>query len=133
MSHRCCQNGLVSVWTVPQDPSSYSQSSTACLDAWWESESRSRLMVLCPSECFKNSELRIITLLSVFMSVCVLSPAEAPVVWRSGVCVSAEGSHDSRADNSVQSRWACFGVRRGWWTFEHLVIAGQYLLHMHLL
>uniref|UniRef100_A0A673N4A9 HECT-type E3 ubiquitin transferase n=1 Tax=Sinocyclocheilus rhinocerous TaxID=307959 RepID=A0A673N4A9_9TELE len=28
----CCQSGLVSVWTVPQDPSSYSQSSSACPD-----------------------------------------------------------------------------------------------------
>ncbi|KTF84357.1 hypothetical protein cypCar_00021780, partial [Cyprinus carpio] len=46
----CCQSGLVSVWTVPQDPSSYSQSSTACPDAWWESESKSKLM-LDPQRC----------------------------------------------------------------------------------
>ncbi|XP_016139643.1 LOW QUALITY PROTEIN: probable E3 ubiquitin-protein ligase HERC1 [Sinocyclocheilus grahami] len=46
----CCQNGLVTVWTVPQDPSSYSQSSTACPDAWWESEFKSKLM-LDPQRC----------------------------------------------------------------------------------
>ncbi|XP_067298543.1 probable E3 ubiquitin-protein ligase HERC1 isoform X4 [Pseudorasbora parva] len=46
----CCQNGLVSVWTVPQDPSSYSQSSIACPDAWWESESKSKMM-LDPQRC----------------------------------------------------------------------------------
>ncbi|KAA0723274.1 putative E3 ubiquitin-protein ligase HERC1 [Triplophysa tibetana] len=46
----CCQNGLVSVWIVPQDPSSYSQSSTACPDAWWETESKSKLM-LDPQRC----------------------------------------------------------------------------------
>ncbi|XP_016421585.1 probable E3 ubiquitin-protein ligase HERC1 [Sinocyclocheilus rhinocerous] len=46
----CCQSGLVSVWTVPQDPSSYSQSSSACPDAWWESESKSKLM-LEPQRC----------------------------------------------------------------------------------
>ncbi|XP_016128716.1 probable E3 ubiquitin-protein ligase HERC1 [Sinocyclocheilus grahami] len=46
----CCQSGLVSVWTVPQDPSSYSQSSTACPVAWWESESKSKLM-LDPQRC----------------------------------------------------------------------------------
>uniref|UniRef100_A0A671MPF4 HECT-type E3 ubiquitin transferase n=1 Tax=Sinocyclocheilus anshuiensis TaxID=1608454 RepID=A0A671MPF4_9TELE len=46
----CCQNGLVTVWTVPQDPSSYSQSSTACPDAWWESKFKSKLM-LDPQRC----------------------------------------------------------------------------------
>ncbi|KTF92774.1 hypothetical protein cypCar_00003724 [Cyprinus carpio] len=46
----CCQNGLVTVWKVPQDPSSYSESSTACPDAWWESEFKSKLM-LDPQRC----------------------------------------------------------------------------------
>ncbi|TRY89487.1 hypothetical protein DNTS_016060 [Danionella cerebrum] len=41
----CCQNGLVTVWTVPLEPASFSQSSTACLDSWWESESKPRLML----------------------------------------------------------------------------------------
>ncbi|XP_035381674.1 probable E3 ubiquitin-protein ligase HERC1 isoform X2 [Electrophorus electricus] len=41
----CCQNGLVSVWTVPQDPSVFSQVSTASPEAWWEMESKSKTML----------------------------------------------------------------------------------------
>lgn len=39
---RCCQNGLVSVWTVPQDPSAFSQSSSFSTAAWWETDSKSK-------------------------------------------------------------------------------------------
>ncbi|KAI5629793.1 putative E3 ubiquitin-protein ligase HERC1 isoform X3, partial [Silurus asotus] len=37
-----CQNGLVSVWTVPQDPLVFSKSSSPSTDAWWETESKSK-------------------------------------------------------------------------------------------
>lgn len=134
MSHRCCQSGLVSVWTVPQDPSSYSQSSTSCPDAWWESESKSKLMVMCSYERLKIFECFAICA-SLSVSICVymfyLCPAGPPAVWRSSVCAPAAGSHDSCADSRVQSRWACSCVWRGWWTFEHLVVAGQCLTWTH--
>ncbi|XP_076880016.1 putative E3 ubiquitin-protein ligase HERC1 isoform X2 [Brachyhypopomus gauderio] len=38
----CCQSGLVSVWTVPQDPTAFSQVRTVSPEAWWEMESRSK-------------------------------------------------------------------------------------------
>ncbi|XP_056135403.1 probable E3 ubiquitin-protein ligase HERC1 isoform X2 [Lampris incognitus] len=34
----CCQNGLVSVWTVPQDVSNFPESSSSSPEAWWETE-----------------------------------------------------------------------------------------------
>uniref|UniRef100_A0A667Y6L3 HECT-type E3 ubiquitin transferase n=1 Tax=Myripristis murdjan TaxID=586833 RepID=A0A667Y6L3_9TELE len=34
----CCQNGLVSVWTVPQDTSSFPESSSSGSEEWWENE-----------------------------------------------------------------------------------------------
>ncbi|XP_029961368.1 LOW QUALITY PROTEIN: probable E3 ubiquitin-protein ligase HERC1 [Salarias fasciatus] len=38
----CCQNGLVSVWTVPQDASGFPQSGSSHPDGWWDSEARPR-------------------------------------------------------------------------------------------
>ncbi|TUG88269.1 putative E3 ubiquitin-protein ligase HERC1 [Bagarius yarrelli] len=35
-------NGLVSVWTVPQDPTAFSQSGSSSTDAWWETDSKSK-------------------------------------------------------------------------------------------
>uniref|UniRef100_A0A3Q3XB61 HECT-type E3 ubiquitin transferase n=1 Tax=Mola mola TaxID=94237 RepID=A0A3Q3XB61_MOLML len=35
----CCQNGLVSVWTVPQDVSNFPESSSFDSEGWWENES----------------------------------------------------------------------------------------------
>lgn len=42
----CCQNGLVSVWTVPQDVSNYPESSSSDSEGWWENEAKPKLMVL---------------------------------------------------------------------------------------
>ncbi|XP_053490210.1 probable E3 ubiquitin-protein ligase HERC1 isoform X6 [Ictalurus furcatus] len=42
MMATCCQNGLVCVWTVPQDPSAFSQSSSASTGAWWETDTKSK-------------------------------------------------------------------------------------------
>ncbi|MGH0117414.1 UNVERIFIED_CONTAM: hypothetical protein FKN15_034601 [Acipenser sinensis] len=36
----CCQNGLVCVWTVPQDPFSIPESSSSVSDGWWELETK---------------------------------------------------------------------------------------------
>lgn len=44
VSSRCCQNGLVSVWTVPQDVSDYPESSSSDSDEWWESEAKPKLV-----------------------------------------------------------------------------------------
>uniref|UniRef100_A0A3Q1JCX7 HECT-type E3 ubiquitin transferase n=1 Tax=Anabas testudineus TaxID=64144 RepID=A0A3Q1JCX7_ANATE len=35
----CCQNGLVSVWTVPQDISNFPESCYSDSEGWWENES----------------------------------------------------------------------------------------------
>uniref|UniRef100_A0A3Q2W7X5 HECT-type E3 ubiquitin transferase n=1 Tax=Haplochromis burtoni TaxID=8153 RepID=A0A3Q2W7X5_HAPBU len=35
----CCQNGLVSVWTVPQDISNFTDSCSSDSEGWWENES----------------------------------------------------------------------------------------------
>uniref|UniRef100_A0A8D3C2G8 HECT-type E3 ubiquitin transferase n=1 Tax=Scophthalmus maximus TaxID=52904 RepID=A0A8D3C2G8_SCOMX len=35
----CCQNGLVSVWTVPRDVSNFPQSRSSESGGWWENES----------------------------------------------------------------------------------------------
>uniref|UniRef100_A0A3Q3SK21 HECT-type E3 ubiquitin transferase n=1 Tax=Mastacembelus armatus TaxID=205130 RepID=A0A3Q3SK21_9TELE len=35
----CCQNGLVSVWTVPQDISNFSECCSLDSEEWWENES----------------------------------------------------------------------------------------------
>ncbi|XP_042200055.1 probable E3 ubiquitin-protein ligase HERC1 [Callorhinchus milii] len=37
-----CQNGLVCVWTIPQDVFSVSQSSSNSSDEWWEQDSKSQ-------------------------------------------------------------------------------------------
>ncbi|XP_062869323.1 probable E3 ubiquitin-protein ligase HERC1 isoform X2 [Trichomycterus rosablanca] len=50
MMATCCQNGLVSVWTVPQDPSAFSQSGSASTEAWWEMDSKSKPK-LAPQWC----------------------------------------------------------------------------------
>lgn len=52
VSFRCCQNGLVSVWTVPQDVSDYPESFSDS-DEWWESEAKPKLVTgstsrMCP-------------------------------------------------------------------------------------
>ncbi|KAI1904452.1 hypothetical protein AGOR_G00005790 [Albula goreensis] len=39
----CCQNGLVCVWTVPQDACDFPESSSSISDAWWEMEPKSKL------------------------------------------------------------------------------------------
>ncbi|XP_076011636.1 putative E3 ubiquitin-protein ligase HERC1 isoform X2 [Genypterus blacodes] len=36
----CCQNGLISVWTVPQDISSFPDSRSCGSEGWWESETK---------------------------------------------------------------------------------------------
>ncbi|KAI3377882.1 hypothetical protein L3Q82_008463 [Scortum barcoo] len=36
----CCQNGLVSVWTVPQDISNFPESSCSDSEGWWETETK---------------------------------------------------------------------------------------------
>ncbi|CAG5849679.1 unnamed protein product [Menidia menidia] len=36
----CCQNGLVSVWTVPQRPADFPASSASDPEGWWDSEAR---------------------------------------------------------------------------------------------
>ncbi|XP_027137274.1 probable E3 ubiquitin-protein ligase HERC1 isoform X2 [Larimichthys crocea] len=36
----CCQNGLVSVWTVPQDISNFPESSFSDSEGWWENEAK---------------------------------------------------------------------------------------------
>lgn len=43
---RCCQNGLVSVWTVPQEVSNFSESCSSASDGWWDSESKAKFMVI---------------------------------------------------------------------------------------
>lgn len=45
MSFRCCQNGLVSVWTVPQDVADFPESSFPDVGVWWEGEAKPRLTV----------------------------------------------------------------------------------------
>lgn len=42
---RCCQNGLVSVWTVPQNICSYPESVSSESEGWWENEAKPRFMV----------------------------------------------------------------------------------------
>lgn len=128
---RCCQNGLVSVWTVPQDPSSYSQSSTACPDAWWETESKSKLMVT-NLYIFEIWNYLLVLFISWFIEAenyFYDSLAGPTAVWRSSVCVPAAGSHDSSSDSSIQSRWVGFSVWRSGRTFEHLVTTGKCLSH----
>ncbi|XP_028298817.1 probable E3 ubiquitin-protein ligase HERC1 isoform X3 [Gouania willdenowi] len=39
----CCQSGLVSVWTVPQEISSFSESSRSNSEGWWENEAKAKL------------------------------------------------------------------------------------------
>lgn len=43
---RCCQNGLVSVWTVPQDISNFPESCYSDSEGWWENEAKPKFMVL---------------------------------------------------------------------------------------
>lgn len=43
---RCCQNGLVSVWTVPQEVSKFPESCSSTSDGWWDTESKSKFMVI---------------------------------------------------------------------------------------
>lgn len=45
MFYRCCQNGLVSVWTVPQDVSNYPESSSSESEGWWENEAKPKFVV----------------------------------------------------------------------------------------
>lgn len=45
MLFRCCQNGLVSVWTVPQDISNFTDSCSSESEGWWENEAKPKLMV----------------------------------------------------------------------------------------
>ncbi|XP_024118845.1 probable E3 ubiquitin-protein ligase HERC1 isoform X2 [Oryzias melastigma] len=40
----CCQSGLVSVWTVPQEVSNFSESCSSASDGWWDSESKAKFM-----------------------------------------------------------------------------------------
>ncbi|XP_013768752.1 probable E3 ubiquitin-protein ligase HERC1 [Pundamilia nyererei] len=40
----CCQNGLVSVWTVPQDISNFTDSCSSDSEGWWENEAKPKLM-----------------------------------------------------------------------------------------
>ncbi|XP_068597946.1 probable E3 ubiquitin-protein ligase HERC1 [Brachionichthys hirsutus] len=40
----CCQNGLVSVWTVPQDITSFPESSFSDSEGWWENEVKPKFM-----------------------------------------------------------------------------------------
>ncbi|KAM9317693.1 putative E3 ubiquitin-protein ligase HERC1 [Pholidichthys leucotaenia] len=40
----CCQNGLVSVWTVPQEVSRFPESNSFDSENWWENEARPKLM-----------------------------------------------------------------------------------------
>ncbi|XP_056876992.1 probable E3 ubiquitin-protein ligase HERC1 isoform X3 [Takifugu flavidus] len=40
----CCQNGLVSVWTVPQDISDFPESSFSDSEEWWESEAKPKFL-----------------------------------------------------------------------------------------
>ncbi|XP_048472974.1 probable E3 ubiquitin-protein ligase HERC1 [Rhincodon typus] len=42
-----CQNGLVCVWTVPQDVFKVSQSTSSSSDEWWEQESKNRVKSGC--------------------------------------------------------------------------------------
>ncbi|XP_078388638.1 putative E3 ubiquitin-protein ligase HERC1 isoform X9 [Cetorhinus maximus] len=42
-----CQNGLVCVWTVPQDIFKVSQSTSSSSDEWWEQESKNRVKSGC--------------------------------------------------------------------------------------
>ncbi|XP_030650140.1 probable E3 ubiquitin-protein ligase HERC1 isoform X2 [Chanos chanos] len=39
----CCQNGLVSVWTLPQNPPAYSQPSSVSPEGWWDTEAKPKL------------------------------------------------------------------------------------------
>ncbi|XP_069046831.1 probable E3 ubiquitin-protein ligase HERC1 isoform X3 [Lepisosteus oculatus] len=39
----CCQNGLVCVWTVPQDTCSHSELSSGGSDEWWEMETKTKM------------------------------------------------------------------------------------------
>nr|XP_057932867.1 probable E3 ubiquitin-protein ligase HERC1 isoform X5 [Doryrhamphus excisus] len=39
----CCQNGLVSVWTVPQAISDFPESSSSDSEGWWEKEANPKL------------------------------------------------------------------------------------------
>lgn len=43
---RCCQNGLVSVWTVPQDISDFPESSFSDSEEWWENEAKPKFLVI---------------------------------------------------------------------------------------
>lgn len=45
MLFRCCQNGLVSVWTVPQAISNFTDSCSSDSEGWWENEAKPKLMV----------------------------------------------------------------------------------------
>ncbi|KAG2470375.1 HERC1 ligase, partial [Polypterus senegalus] len=47
---RCCQNGLVCVWTIPQDLLSISESASCSSDGWWELESKTK-----PKDCCRKS------------------------------------------------------------------------------
>ncbi|XP_039629608.1 probable E3 ubiquitin-protein ligase HERC1 isoform X4 [Polypterus senegalus] len=46
----CCQNGLVCVWTIPQDLLSISESASCSSDGWWELESKTK-----PKDCCRKS------------------------------------------------------------------------------
>ncbi|XP_036391158.1 probable E3 ubiquitin-protein ligase HERC1 isoform X2 [Megalops cyprinoides] len=39
----CCQNGLVCVWTIPQDACDFPESSSSSSDGWWEMETKSKI------------------------------------------------------------------------------------------
>uniref|UniRef100_A0A8C4TJ25 HECT-type E3 ubiquitin transferase n=1 Tax=Erpetoichthys calabaricus TaxID=27687 RepID=A0A8C4TJ25_ERPCA len=45
----CCQNGLVCVWTIPQDLLSISESASCSSDGWWE------LDYFCLQDCCRKS------------------------------------------------------------------------------
>ncbi|XP_042339143.1 probable E3 ubiquitin-protein ligase HERC1, partial [Plectropomus leopardus] len=40
----CCQNGLVTVWTVPQNISNFPESSSTESEGWWENETKPKFM-----------------------------------------------------------------------------------------
>ncbi|KAM7405656.1 hypothetical protein PAMP_000090 [Pampus punctatissimus] len=42
----CCQNGLVSVWTVPQVVSSFPESCSSESEGWWENDAKPKFMTV---------------------------------------------------------------------------------------
>lgn len=53
---RCCQNGLVSVWTVPQDVADFPESSFSDPEEWWEGEAKPKFMVISTLEVWRCVE-----------------------------------------------------------------------------